>query len=77
MLNYFKLAFVLVRTWAAIWLGLAIMGLAWSSATYLRLESIVPFILSSLAGPIWYLLAGSTLLLFSRPIARVLSAGLD
>ena len=42
-MNYFKLAVVLVRTWAAVWLGLAAIGFAWYSvATLNGLAAFVP-----------------------------------
>ena len=78
MMNYFKLAVVLVRTWGALWLVLATIGLAWSGFRYIRwFEAVVPVIVGALAGPLWYLIAGSTVFLLSRPIARFLSNGLD
>ena len=78
MLNYFKLTVVIVRTWAAVWLGLAAIGLAWKSVANLRgRAAFVPSPVSSAAVSFWYLLAGASLLLLSRPIARLLSKGLD
>ena len=77
-MNYFKLAVVFVRTWAAVWLGVAAIGLAWSGVASVRwLEAIVPAALFDVAGSLWYLLAGSALFLLSRPLARLLSKGLD
>ena len=77
-MNYFKLAVVLVRTWAAVWLGLAAIGFAWYSVASLNgLAAFVPSPGHTVAGSLWHLLAGAGLFLLSRPIARLLSTRLD
>jgi hypothetical protein len=75
-MNYVKLAVVLVRTWAAVWIGFAVMGLAWYGLAALKgSEAVGPSPEDRLAGSVWYLLFGGLLFLLSRPVARLLSKG--
>ena len=77
-MNYFKLAVVLVRTWAAVGLSLAAIGFVWYSVAALKgLAAFVPSPAHTLAGSLWHLLAGAGLFLLSRPIAGLLSKALD
>jgi len=74
--NHQKLALVLLRTVSVLSLGMGVLGLSWFA---LAAGGMAPSsdAVERLGGSIWYVIAGTVLLMLSRPLARLIARGLD